>query len=515
MGPLCDIILPSSEARDRPIVPVGEFVPASPLLKSEEEVLPMYPETGVSFRCEDSSLQRVYDEAERRCLGNLQNFAGRTVLVEGGGYQKIWLETQPMGGEMYALRNLEAAMNNTLLFMEHQRADGRLPGSVKLEEGRLIPEYNKYQGFCFPFPALNLYYLSGEDPAYLDALRETLARFDACLRRTRALKPDGLLRSFCVYDTGEDNALRYGDAPCWWTEDAPPEGYQVVPMASMDVTSWSYACRDTLRQISLIQGKPEEAARWEALAAEVADALRRELWDEAAGTLFDRDRLGRSVRVLSHSPLRCMYWGSLSREAADRFVREHLLNPEEFWTPFPLPSTAVNDPSFRNAPENNWSGQPEGLTWQRAILALENYGYEPLVSRLGDILLRNLARCGCRFTQQYDPFTGEPSLPPAAGDPEVLSSYGPTLLAALEYIAHRWGIHPHLNEIWFSLGSGVPCEYEAVFRGIRARIRSDGRRAEASLNGRVLFQGACGVRVVTDLRGNLLRTVPLEAERPL
>ena len=39
----------------------------------------------------------------------------RPVLVEGGGYEKIWLETQPMGGEMYALRNLEAAKNNVLL----------------------------------------------------------------------------------------------------------------------------------------------------------------------------------------------------------------------------------------------------------------------------------------------------------------------------------------------------------------------------------------------------------------
>ncbi len=91
-----------------------------------------------------------------------------------------------------------------------------------------------------------------------------------------------------------------------------------------------------------------------------------------------------TIDILCHNTLRCMYWGSLSPAMAERFVKEHLLNPREFWTPFPLPGVSVSDPAFRNAPENNWSGQPEGLTYQRAILALENYGYHTLVTRLGE-----------------------------------------------------------------------------------------------------------------------------------
>ena len=40
---------------------------------------------------------------------------------------------------------------------------------------------------------------------------------------------------------------------------------------------------------------------------------------------------------------------------------------------------AANDPLFRNVTTNNWSGQAEALTYQRAIRALENYGmYEPV-----------------------------------------------------------------------------------------------------------------------------------------
>ena len=479
----------------------------------------MLPETSVVFRTEDEKLQRVYDAAEKKCLLNLKDFGGSTVLVEGGGYEKIWLETQPMGGEMYALRNPEAAINNVLLFMRHQRGDGRLPGSIQYTEGKTEPQFNKYQGFCFPFPALNLYYLTGKDRLYLEQLKDCLVRFDDCLWRTRHLSGDGLLSSFCVYDTGEDLALRYGDAPCWWEKDEPPEGYRVVPMASMDVTSWSFAARQTVAQICRIQGD-SAAGVWEKKAEKVAEALRRRLWDGKRGALFDRDRQGETIDILCHNTLRCMYWGSISRDMADRFVKEHLLNPAEFATPFPLPSVAANDPAFRNAPENNWSGQPEGLTYQRAILALERYGYHSLVTELGRKLIDTVDENGCRFTQQYDPFTGKASLvrtsdhqpvTEACGE-DVQDAYGPTMLACLEYLAHHYGIPPHLGQVWFSLGSGKPYEYEAVFYGHRYTVRSDGQAAEILIDGKARGRYCCGRRIVTDENGTLLGTESIEKE---
>ena len=477
----------------------------------------MLPETSVVFRTEDEKLQRVYDAAEKKCLLNLKDFGGSTVLVEGGGYEKIWLETQPMGGEMYALRNLEAARNNIELFMRYQRADGRLPGSIQCTGGKAEAQFNKYQGFCFPFPALNLYYLIGKDRDYLEELKETLIRFDNCLWKTRHVSGNGLLSSFCVYDTGEDLALRYGDAPCWWEKDEPPEGYQVVPMASMDVTSWSFAARQTVARICRMQGD-RSADVWGQKARMVAETMCGLLWDRKRGALYDRDRKGRTIDILCHNTLRCMYWGSVSQRMADRFVKEHLLNPAEFWTPFPLPSVAANDPAFRNAPENNWSGQPEGLTYQRAILALERYGYSRIVTRLGQKLIDAVDGNGCRFTQQYDPFTGKASLvrmsdhqpvDEDSGEP-VQDAYGPTMLACLEYIAHHYGIHPHLGQVWFSLGSGAAYEYEAVFYDHHYAIRSDGQTAEIRMDRKTLGRWECGRRIVTDENGLFLRTELVE-----
>lgn len=66
--------------------------------------------TGVRFITDQPAIQRLFEAAERGCLRNLQHFGNDQVLVEGGGYEKIWLETQPMGGEMYAKRNITAAL---------------------------------------------------------------------------------------------------------------------------------------------------------------------------------------------------------------------------------------------------------------------------------------------------------------------------------------------------------------------------------------------------------------------
>ena len=91
------------------------------------------------FRPPAACFRSWWIRLKRKSRENLKQFGGRLVLIEGGGYEKIWLETQPMGGEMYAKRNLEAGINNQLLFMENQRADGRIPGSVACEDRKIIP----------------------------------------------------------------------------------------------------------------------------------------------------------------------------------------------------------------------------------------------------------------------------------------------------------------------------------------------------------------------------------------
>ena len=166
----------------------------------------------------------------------------------------------------------------------------------------------------------------------------------------------------------------------------PPTREQVmVPFASMDVMAYSFEGRATLAKIARELGNGREEF-WRQRAEQVRQRLIQGLWDPSRHACFDRDRTGKRLDELIHNNLRCMWHGIFTQEMADAFIRHHLLNPAEFWTPVPLPSIAVNQPLYRNTEGNSWSGQPQGLTYQRAIRALENYGHYTEVSLLGQRL---------------------------------------------------------------------------------------------------------------------------------
>ncbi|NLW10606.1 MAG: hypothetical protein GX028_01140 [Clostridiaceae bacterium] len=463
-------------------------------------------QTRVDFQCSDQQLQALMDSAENKCRQNIRLFGGRPVLVEGGGYEKIWLETQPMGGAMYAKRNLEVALNNQLMFMEQQRADGRIPGSITVIDDQVVPQFNKFQGFCFPSPALDMYYLTGHSEDYLLQLHTTLEKFDSYLWSVRDSDGDGCLEAWCKYDTGEDHAMRYGDAPDAWTEEFPPTDRQYVPMASMDVMSYSFSARDTLAEISRILGRADEVKRWTIAANEVKQKISSYLWDDVRGACFDRDKNHQVMPVLIHNTLRTMYWRSISPGMARRFVTEHLLNPEEFWTEMPLPSVAVNDPLFRNVTTNNWSGQAEALTYQRAIRAFENYGFYDLIPKLGSKLFTAIGP-ECRFVQQYDPFTMKPSLVSLEGEQDA---YGPAMLSVMEYISRMYGVHIDRDKLIWGTVTGPDSSYEQVWGEHVYKIERQKNKAAAFIDGKEIFSSESGLRIETDITGQLLNIYAYE-----
>lgn len=457
-------------------------------------------ETKVVFKISDKLLQKLYDSAEEKCRLNVKSFAGRDVLIEGGGYNKVWIETQPMGGAMYGKRNLEVALNNQKIFMDNQRSDGRLPGSIECADGKLIPQFDKFQGFCFPGPALDVYYMTGKDPAYLDKLYDVLKKYDEYLWKVRDSDNDGCLESWCKYDTGEDNAVRYGDAPDYWESDTAPTGFQVVPMASMDFMSYSYAARDCMAEIAQIKGDTELFSRHRQEADELKKRIRDILWDEEKGAFFDRDNKHEQMNTLVHNNLRMMYWKSMFPADAKRFVKEHLLNEKEFWTKMPLPSVSVSDPLYRNDNVNNWSGQAQALTYQRAITALENYGYYDLIPKLGRKLFEAIGE-DCIFVQQYDPFTMKPSLQGVDGNQDA---YGPAMLAVLEYISRMYGAVILRDRIIWSSVKENTGYYEQHLNGHVYKIEHIKEKAYAFIDDREICCFNRGVRLETDLEGKEL-----------
>jgi len=273
-----------------------------------------------------------------------------------------------------------------------------------------------------------------------------------------------------------------------------------VPMESIDMMCYSYAGRDALVQVSALLKNGKEAY-WRQKAGEVLQKMSDYLWQPEKNAYFFRDTKNNFIESLTHNNIRAMYFGAMTQEMADNFVREHLLNPDEFWTPMPLPSIAANDPYFRNISQNNWSGQPQGLTYQRAIRALENYGHLAEITMIGHKLLDQVKKSGV-YTQQFDPFTGEPN---------GSDGYGPTILSVLEYFSRLYGIDLQRDQVRFSgIAADVPYTYTQKWGDKTFSLSQKEGMLTGSLNGKELFKCTAGVRITTDLDGNIAQIAGID-----
>ena len=482
-------------------------------------------ETKVEFHTTDEAKTYVFNRAEEICKENLQLFGDKLVLMEGAKYNGVWLETQPMGGEMYATRNMEAALNNHLIFMKNQRRDGRVPGMIRYSPpwNGVTIHYDWFQGDFFTPSAMKMYYLLGKNQTYLRLLYDCLVDFDEYLWNFRANNPQGCLEAWCVWDNAEDNStelLAHGVHACkngaWCGEDAP-EDHGKMPFISSAFMAYSYSHRTVLAEISDILGNGE-GDKWRAAAKEVQDRAIAHLWDGEKKAFYDIDRYGNRIECLTQKNIKCMYHGLMTKEMADEFIEKHLLNPEEFNTAFPLPAIAANDPLFyisneennlspevmaevlRNIEgdslDNSWAGPSQGLTYQRAIDALLRYDRHKEVTYFGEKLVENLYR-EKRFVQQYHPHTGKAS--------NGMDGYGPTALASLEYIAHLCGVDYSCDRLtWSSIPDGADSTYSLTILGNTYTLKRSGGKAVAEKNGNPLFTFGDGVRVITDTEGNII-----------
>lgn len=490
-------------------------------------------QSGVYFKTSDHKLQRMFDEAERLARLNIKDFGRYDVMVEGAGYSAVFLETQPMGGAMYAKRNIEIAKNNQLVFMDCQREDGRLPGSVRFKEGKLTSRYLELQGGFLPLEAFDVYFWIGKDHEYLTQLYETLKKYDNYLWKTRDSDNNKCLESWCIHDTGEDHNERFGNSYSSWGFSFAPTLHNLkklskkdslelcsdiynrcsgklkldspMPVESMDVMSFSYANRYIMARISKIL-QNGQSKFWEEEAKAVCEKIRDYLWIPEKHACYDRNRDNNVMDVLIHNNLRCMYFGSFSQQMADEFIRYHLLNPHEFWTTMPLPSIAVDDPVFKNAPGNNWSGKPQGLTFQRSIRALENYGHYVELTMIGNQLL-NTIKDSLFFVQQFDPFTGK------CDEPAKRNGYGPTVLASLEFISRFYGIHLSQDKIyWSCLDDKNDFEYIQKWGDRHYKLQTRNDKVYCFINDKEMFWFTKGARVVSNMEGCLISIVGIEPE---
>jgi hypothetical protein len=155
-------------------------------------------------------------------------------------------------------------------------------------------------------------------------------------------------------------------------------------------------------------GDAAGAAEMRARAARTLGGLLEKSWDGEAGLFFDlAGRREEKLRVNTVSSLLPLALPDLPAEVAGRLIG-HLADPREYWARYPVPSVAMNEPSF----VAGTCGEKlvfRGPTWMNTnwylSRGLRHHGRPDLAAVVEERSAELVERAG--FREYYDPRTGE------------------------------------------------------------------------------------------------------------
>jgi len=451
------------------------------------------------FHTANTRWQLAYDRALQVLAGNVQPMddSGRPVLIEGSVYQGIWMECGPHEALVYRKFRPDIARNSHLIFFDLQKEDGQIPANRR----RTLSGFGQIQ-MVVPIAATawELARATG-DSELLEKAYVACGKWDAWLRRYRDTRKTGLVEGFCTYDTGMDNSPRWKGLP-----DACPDrdatrhaDLPVLPFLSPDLSATMVGARRAMAEMAKALGKSDEADRWAADCAALRRALIEKLWVAEDGAFYDLDAQRQYVRVRSDVFSRVASEHVPDRPMFELMWAKQLGNPNAFWAPYPLPSVALDDPSFvRPIPRNSWGGAAQALTALRAGRWMDHYGRSAEFARMQDAWCNAILR-DPSFRQQIDPLTG-------AFTQEDAPGYSPAALVMLDYSWRLAGVREDGDTIEWNVRPGHAASDRARFalpldREGTAEMVYDMRGADLTLAGKGIGRIEGIARLITDRRG--------------
>lgn len=151
----------------------------------------------------------------------------------------------------------------------------------------------------------------------------------------------------------------------------------------VDLNSYLYRECLAYAKICEYKGKGELKNKYKIYAKQRKEAVQT-LWDENEGIYYDRDERDRSaIKVKSVSCLLPMWAGIADQSQVRRMVYEHILNPNEFWRPYPLPALAASEPGYSSEHLAgdigcNWRADTWIPTNYMVMHGLMDYGYHDI-----------------------------------------------------------------------------------------------------------------------------------------
>jgi glycogen debranching enzyme len=230
------------------------------------------------------------------------------------------------------------AQDQLRILLDHQREDGMIPDAIH-DEGTVTHldfpvEADVTKPPLIAWAAWKLYEFD-HDREFLDEIYGPVVKWNNWWFESNDSDGNGLCEYQHPFSSGLD------DSPLW--DDG-------MPVQAPDLNTYLCLQQEALSRIAEALGE-----RWLPFGRSADDMAQRLInlaWDEKAG-VFWASCNGKRVDVLTPFNLFPLITGRMPERILKRLV-SHLTDPDEFWSPYPIPSVALNDPKFD--PLQMWRG---------------------------------------------------------------------------------------------------------------------------------------------------------------
>lgn len=359
----------------------------------------------------------VIREADKLLQKNRRTKDGYTFTIPSAQkYVGQWLWDSCFQAE--ALGNLDIGMAEKELtsLMASQWENGMVPHKSKYSglEKKIAPTSKITQPPFIARATLDVY-MKGGDKEFLEAMFPKLQDYCAWIERERMV--DGVVKYINPIESGEDNSIiwdtkledrlgiegRIKRAYGWFS--SMNKSLQSIETGIKSVTATAvYA--DSLECMAQMAGELGNNGLKEFYTnkkAEVIGAMKKEFKADD-GLYYNKTIEGKHSKLLkykTHAIFDPLFCGALTQEEAKQLVNDHLLNQQEFWTNYPIPTVAVNEPKFS---EVYWRGPVwVNMNWmlQKGLLRC---GFNDLAEKVLKSTVSMIKENG--FNECYSPKTG-------------------------------------------------------------------------------------------------------------
>ncbi|MDX2162637.1 MAG: trehalase family glycosidase [bacterium] len=306
-------------------------------------------------------------------------------------YVGVWHWDQFFHAIAYRYIDVRLAEDQLRILIDHQQPNGMLPDAIH-DEGLVTRlqkpiEADVTKPPLMAWTVLKLYEASGRKD-FLEEVFEPLTRWSQWWMTENASED---VPGLCVYRHPFSSGL--DDSPLWDVG---------MPVTAPDLNTYLWLQARSIARIADAIGLHGQAKVYRERADHISELMLTHLWDEQAG-LFNALHQGQPVRVKTPFALLPLWIDSMPFDVTARLL-EHLTNPNEFWTRYPLPTVAIDDPQFD--PLQMWRGP----TWVNINFlfteALKHIGQHALADELRSRTLALLMQ-HADFFEYYHPVTGE------------------------------------------------------------------------------------------------------------